>query len=46
MAPGALCTEALKAQVRKEIADRLSRSHVPDVVDECFEVPRTGNDKK
>lgn len=46
MKPGVACTEQLKADIKQQIGRFLSRSHIPDVVDECVEIPRTANDKK
>jgi len=46
MKEGFACDEAFKNKVRKAIEISHSRRHVPGIIDECFEIPKTTNDKK
>jgi len=46
MAPEKDCTESLKDRIKTTIRNDLSARHVPGIIDECFEVPITGNGKK
>lgn len=46
MAEGKKCDEELKVAIKGAIRKELSARHVPGVVDECFEIPVTGNGKK
>lgn len=46
MEEGQLCDEKLKKEIRSVIRKELSARHVPGVIDECFEIPVTGNGKK
>jgi acetoacetyl-CoA synthetase len=46
MEPGKVCDEELKTRVRTTVRKELSARHVPGVVDECFDIPVTGNGKK
>lgn len=46
MKEGFPCDEAFKNRVRKAIEISHSRRHVPGIIDECFEIPKTTNDKK
>jgi len=46
MKDGFACDEAFKNRVRKAIEISHSRRHVPGIIDECFEIPKTTNDKK
>jgi len=40
------CDDAFKSKVRSVIKTTLSPRHVPGIIDECFEIPKTTNDKK
>ncbi len=46
MAPGKKCDVALKEEIKSMVRKELSARHVPGVIDECFEIPVTGNGKK
>ncbi|KAI9730447.1 MAG: hypothetical protein M1818_008142 [Claussenomyces sp. TS43310] len=46
MESGRVCTEDLKDQIRTRIRRDLSARHVPGVIEECFDIPITGNGKK
>jgi acetoacetyl-CoA synthetase len=46
MAAGHSCSDALKASIAAMIRKELSARHVPGIIDECFEIPVTGNGKK
>lgn len=46
MIKGVACDEQLKKNINSRIGHFLSRSHIPDIIDECFEIPKTSNDKK
>jgi acetoacetyl-CoA synthetase len=46
MHEGKHCTEDLKDRIKKVIRKELSARHVPSVIDECFDIPITGNGKK
>jgi acetoacetyl-CoA synthetase len=41
-----VCDEAFKERVRAIVRTTLSPRHVPGIIDECFDIPRTTNDKK
>lgn len=46
MEEGKICDEELKGEIKSVIRKELSARHVPAVIDECFEIPITGNGKK
>jgi acetoacetyl-CoA synthetase len=46
MEEGKVCDENLKGEIRSVVRKELSARHVPGVIDECFEIPITGNGKK
>jgi len=46
MAPGKKCDVALKEEIKSVVRKELSARHVPGVIDECFDIPVTGNGKK
>jgi acetoacetyl-CoA synthetase len=46
IAPGKKCDDELKNGIKAVIRKELSARHVPGVIDECFEIPVTGNGKK
>jgi acetoacetyl-CoA synthetase len=46
MEEGKVCDENLKGEIKKVVRKELSARHVPGVIDECFEIPVTGNGKK
>ncbi|KAK0111098.1 hypothetical protein ONS95_001475 [Cadophora gregata] len=46
MGEGQACDEKIKDSVRAVIRKELSARHVPGVIDECFDIPITGNGKK
>ncbi|KAG4436664.1 hypothetical protein IFR05_007843 [Cadophora sp. M221] len=46
MAEGQICDEKLKDPIKAVIRKELSARHVPAVIDECFDIPITGNGKK
>lgn len=46
MEQGKVCDEELKARIRGVVRRELSARHVPAVIDECFDIPVTGNGKK
>jgi acetoacetyl-CoA synthetase len=46
MEEGRVCDEELKGKIRTVVRKELSARHVPGVIDECFEIPVTGNGKK
>ena len=46
MEEGRVCDEELKGEIRTVVRKELSARHVPGVIDECFEIPVTGNGKK
>lgn len=46
MAPGAICDGDLKGRIVAVVRKELSARHVPAVIDECFDIPVTGNGKK
>jgi acetoacetyl-CoA synthetase len=46
MAKGKTFDEKLKDGVRAVVRKELSARHVPGIIDECFEIPITGNGKK
>ena len=46
MEGGRVCDEGLKDRIRQVIRRELSARHVPGVIDECHEIPVTGNGKK
>jgi acetoacetyl-CoA synthetase len=46
MEEGKVCDEGLKGEIRGVVRRELSARHVPGVIDECFEIPVTGNGKK
>jgi len=41
-----VCDESFKNRIREIIKTTLSPRHVPGIMDECFDIPRTTNDKK
>lgn len=46
MAEGKVCDEELKSRIKAVIRKELSARHVPAVIDECYDIPITGNGKK
>lgn len=46
MNPGKKFNEGLADGIKKVIRKELSARHVPGIIDECFEIPITGNGKK
>jgi acetoacetyl-CoA synthetase len=46
MGEGKVCDEKLKMDIKNVVREELSARHVPGVIDECFEIPVTGNGKK
>lgn len=46
MEEGRKCDEELKDGIKAVIRRELSARHVPGVIDECFDIPVTGNGKK
>jgi acetoacetyl-CoA synthetase len=46
MEEGIVCGEGLREEIRGVIRKELSARHVPGIIDECFEIPVTGNGKK
>lgn len=46
MQDGKACDEGLKQRVRDLVGRELSKRHVPAVIEECFDIPVTGNGKK
>ncbi|KAH7381944.1 acetoacetyl-CoA synthase-like protein [Cadophora sp. MPI-SDFR-AT-0126] len=46
MEEGRVCDEGLKVRIKSVIRKELSARHVPGVIDECFDIPITGNGKK
>lgn len=46
MADGQVCDEDLKTGIKAVIRKELSARHVPGIIDECFDIPITGNGKK
>ncbi|KAL2065849.1 hypothetical protein VTL71DRAFT_3519 [Oculimacula yallundae] len=46
MAEGQVCDQKLKDAIKAVIRKELSARHVPTVIDECFDIPITGNGKK
>jgi acetoacetyl-CoA synthetase len=46
MEEGVVCDEGLKGEIRGLVRKELSARHVPGVIEECFEIPVTGNGKK
>ncbi|KAN0092407.1 acetoacetyl-CoA synthetase-like protein [Hyaloscypha variabilis] len=46
MEEGVVCDEALKGEISGVVRKELSARHVPGVIEECFEIPVTGNGKK
>ncbi|PBP24094.1 acetoacetyl-CoA synthase [Diplocarpon rosae] len=41
-----ICDDALRNNIKAVIRKELSARHVPGVIDECFDIPITGNGKK
>ncbi|KAJ5040253.1 uncharacterized protein L3040_005914 [Drepanopeziza brunnea f. sp. 'multigermtubi'] len=46
MSAGQSCSAELKSEIRALVRRELSARHVPAVIDECFDIPVTGNGKK
>jgi acetoacetyl-CoA synthetase len=46
MASGKEFTASLEGEIKAVIRKELSARHVPGIIDECFEIPVTGNGKK
>ena len=46
MARGQVFSEELVKSVKATVRRELSARHVPGIVDECLEIPVTGNGKK
>ncbi|CZS91872.1 related to acetoacetyl-CoA synthetase [Rhynchosporium agropyri] len=46
MADGQVCDAILKDAIKAVIRKELSARHVPAIIDECFDIPITGNGKK
>jgi acetoacetyl-CoA synthetase len=46
MSEGNKCDEVLKEKVKTVVRKALSARHVPAIIDECYEIPVTGNGKK
>ena len=46
MEEGKMCDESLQAKIKEVVRKQLSARHVPGIIDECFDIPITGNGKK
>ncbi|KAK2629737.1 hypothetical protein QTJ16_000557 [Diplocarpon rosae] len=46
MSEGQICDDALRNKIKAVIRKDLSARHVPGIIDQCFDIPITGNGKK
>ncbi|KAK6580551.1 hypothetical protein PZA11_006787 [Diplocarpon coronariae] len=46
MSEGQICDDELREKIKAIIRKELSARHVPGIIDECFDIPMTGNGKK
>jgi len=46
MKPGVRFSQETKDEINHAIQKDLTASHKPSTIDECFEIPKTSNDKK